>query len=117
MGKFAPSGIALMNLVVYGVAFMHDVRQRHKRHGLILWSCAERESSARGFEPARWVAGFALELQGGQGLLLLFRSKVTVPLLAWFFFEACGQYQRAIHRRLKTFLVGHGRRVQVHGKT
>ena len=95
---------------------MQNARQRHKRHGLILRNRRNASFPPAGSSQLVGIVELALELQCGRRFFLLRRGKVPVPPLPRFFFKARGQYQGAVHRRLKSFLIGHGGGVQVHGE-
>ena len=102
--------------MVNKIPFMQDARERNKRNRLPLQTSTERELAFARLEPARRIVKFPFELQRGRSFLLGLCLVVAIPLFFGLVFEARGQDQRPVHRRLQAFPVGHGRGMQLHGQ-
>ena len=110
--RFHPELVS--NLVIYGVPCVDDARQGNECDGLRLPDGAECQFVAGRLKPAGRVVELPFELQGWSGFLFLVCREVSIPLLARFLFETCGHHQRSVHHCLKTFVVWHWCRMQMH---
>src|SRR5271157_6148284 len=113
----ALSGVRRNNLVIDGVPFVDNPRQRHKRYTLILCNRAKGQLSAGGFEPARRVVYLPFELQHRSGLLFFLRHEMPIPFVPRLLLESCRQDQGTIHHCLQTVFVRQGCSMQMHGET